>query len=75
MMAALDPQLGAQSVKGPVMPQEQVSMAAVFDGHAGVATAAYAAKRIPDLLHHTLSAQYQRTGKADFPRGPFMLLG
>jgi len=67
VMAALDPQLGAQSVKGPVMPQEQVSMAAVFDGHAGVATAAYAAKRIPDLLHHTLSAQYHRTGGR--PRG------
>lgn len=67
VMAALDPANGVQPVTGPVMPQQQVSMAGVFDGHSGPCTARYAAKNFPTLLHSALSRQHQQRGEQGGP--------
>lgn len=66
VLAALDPASGVQQAHGPVGLQKQVSVAAVFDGHAGYATAAYAAQHIPHLLHEALSGT---PGRADGEQG------
>lgn len=57
VLAALDPARGVQQAHGPVGLKDKVSVAAVFDGHAGYATAAYAAQHIPQLLHEALSGR------------------
>lgn len=57
VVAALDPSHGVQQAQGAVGLQDKVSVAAVFDGHAGYATAAYAAQHIPQLLHEALSGR------------------
>lgn len=57
VVAALDPSQGVQQAHGAVGLQDKVSVAAVFDGHAGYATAAYAAQHIPQLLHEALSGR------------------
>ncbi|KAF8069639.1 protein phosphatase 2C 8 [Scenedesmus sp. PABB004] len=57
VLAALDPAAGVTAAAGGIGLQEQVSVAAVFDGHAGYATAAYAAQHIPHLLHEALSGR------------------
>jgi hypothetical protein len=61
--AALHPQHGVADGQGAVTPQQAVSLAAVFDGHAGDATASYAARHIPQLLHSALSGQHNVSGK------------
>jgi serine/threonine protein phosphatase PrpC len=60
VLAALDPSQGVTQAQGPVGLQQQVSVGAVFDGHAGYATAAYAAQHIPHLLHEALSGRPNR---------------
>lgn len=60
MLAALDPSTGVAHAQGAVGLQQQVSVGAVFDGHAGYATAAYAAQHIPHLLHAALSGTPNR---------------
>lgn len=57
VLAALDPSQGVEQALGPIGLQDKVSVAAVFDGHAGYATAAYAAQHIPNLLHEALSGR------------------
>eukprot|EP00878_Enallax_costatus_P014260 GHUV01014915.1.p1 GENE.GHUV01014915.1~~GHUV01014915.1.p1 ORF type:complete len:446 (+),score=95.45 GHUV01014915.1:306-1643(+) len=57
VLAALDPFQGVEQAQGPIGLQDKVSVAAVFDGHAGYATAAYAAQHIPNLLHEALSGR------------------
>lgn len=57
VMAALHADRGVQQVpQGPVHSEaaQHICMAGVFDGHAGCATAAYAAQMIPKLLHSAL---------------------
>ncbi|KAF6260470.1 phosphatase 2C-like domain-containing protein [Scenedesmus sp. NREL 46B-D3] len=60
VLAALDPSTGVAHAQGAVGLQQQVSVGAVFDGHAGYATAAYAAQHIPHLLHAALSGTPNR---------------
>jgi serine/threonine protein phosphatase PrpC len=60
VLAALDPSSGVTQAQGAVGLQQQVSVGAVFDGHAGYATAAYAAQHIPHLLHEALSGRPNR---------------
>jgi len=62
VLAALHPQQGVCDAAGAITPQHAVSLAAVFDGHAGEATAAFAAKHIPRLLHNALSGQHGGAG-------------
>jgi hypothetical protein len=58
VVAALDPEHGVATDRAAVTVQEAVSLAAVFDGHAGDATATYAARHIPQLLHSALSGRH-----------------
>uniref|UniRef100_A0A383W5L0 PPM-type phosphatase domain-containing protein n=1 Tax=Tetradesmus obliquus TaxID=3088 RepID=A0A383W5L0_TETOB len=60
VLAALDPSRGVSQAQGAVGLQQQVSVGGVFDGHAGYATAAYAAQHIPHLLHEALSGRPNR---------------
>jgi hypothetical protein len=60
VLAALHPSRGVTHAQGAVGLQQQVSVGAVFDGHAGYATAAYAAQHIPHLLHEALSGRPNR---------------
>jgi hypothetical protein len=56
VVAALHPERGVVSARrGAVAPHAAVSVAAVFDGHSGDATASLAAQHIPRLLHAALS--------------------
>lgn len=67
VVAALDPCQGVQQAPGAVGLQEKVSVAAVFDGHAGYATAAYAAQHIPNLLHEALSGRAGNRSEGELP--------
>lgn len=59
MLAALHPEHGVAAGERAVAPHQAVSLAAVFDGHAGDATATYAAQHIPRLLHNALSGRHE----------------
>lgn len=56
MLAALDAR-GVSVGAAHSAVDAAVPMAGVFDGHAGAATAAYAAQHMPQLLHAALSGQ------------------
>eukprot|EP00879_Flechtneria_rotunda_P031399 GHRR01034299.1.p1 GENE.GHRR01034299.1~~GHRR01034299.1.p1 ORF type:complete len:295 (+),score=119.68 GHRR01034299.1:289-1173(+) len=57
VVAALDPRRGVRQPLCAVSLEQQVSVGCVFDGHAGHATADFAAQRIPHLLHEALSGR------------------
>lgn len=64
VLAALHPEHGVAHGQGAVTPQQAVSLAGVFDGHAGDATATYAARHLPDLVHSAISGQRASPGEA-----------
>jgi serine/threonine protein phosphatase PrpC len=63
VLAALHPEHGVAQGQAAVTPQQAVSLAGVFDGHAGDATATYAARHLPQLVHSAISGQRASPGE------------